>query len=133
MKKAISILLALVMTLGLCACGKNNVEVNSESNGANKNDYIGVWQLRDNGFMYVYEDGTGDYYSAKYDAWGNLDGEHYNVFTWELEGDYFVKTTPDGQVYKYKLSDDKLLDKQGNVYVTKHSNETSVDVHATNR
>ena len=125
MKRTISLILVLVLCLGLCACGEN------------KDDYVGVWHLRENTFIYIYEDGTGDIYSAKYDAFGNLKGEHYNAFTWELEDDYFVKTSPDGlgstQVSKFKLSGDELLDKQGKVYATKYSKDTSVDVDNPNR
>lgn len=116
MKKAIAILLALVMIMGmcvsLCACGDN------------KDDYVGVWKVVDeesnffNYYFYIYKDGTAD----SYGRYG-----HSRPFTWEVEDGYLVINFSN-YIEKYTLSGDQLLDKQGKVWATKYSSDTSVDV-----
>lgn len=125
MKKAISILLVLVLVLSLWACGSNT----------SASDYIGVWQnkgavLDGYQYIYVYRDGTGDYYGT-----GVTGGKyhHFNPFVWKIEGEYFVKES-DGShgttIYKYTLEGDRLLDKQGKVAFIRVSQDTSVDLFA---
>jgi len=122
MKKTIAMLLAVIMIMGMC--------VSLSACGDNKDDYVGVWKLEDRGtyYMYIYKDGTGDYYNAGYD----YPGHKAPPLVWEVEDGYLVIT--DSDVYggtiikKYTLSGNQLLDKQGKVYATKYSSDTSVDV-----
>jgi len=116
MKRIISILLALVMIMGMC--------ISLSACGNSKDDYVGVWEIVDSSnyycgdYIYIYMDGTGDYYVSY---------EHRGSFTWGVEDKYLV-INEDDDVVKYTLSGNQLLDKQGNAYATKYSNDTSKDL-----
>ena len=92
MKKALSLILALVLCLSLCACGSNNSNENEKSPNEDKNsEYVGIWKPVVSGkyaYLYIYKDGTGDYYKEEYYA-GNY--SHYNRFTWEVSDGYLTK------------------------------------------
>ena len=125
MKKTIAMLLAVIMIMSMC--------VSLSACGNNKNDYVGVWKKPSGyydykgdiiyNYMYIYKDGTGDFYH---------NGSHGSPFTWEVEDDYLVITDSNINggtiIKKYTLSGNQLLDKQGKVYATKYSSDTSVDV-----
>lgn len=123
MKKAIVLILALIMCLSLCACGGGNDETK----------YVGIWKLVNadkESYLYIFEDGTGDSYQRV-----GFDNEpsHVNAFVWHLEDDYFVsETSIVGNVYisKYTLSEDGklLLDSQKKVWAEWYDADTTVDV-----
>lgn len=96
----------------------------------NKEKYVGIWKCEgEDEYIYVYENGDGDYYGdsplpEKY--------PHYNHFNWEIEGKYFVKRNIGAHggevVNKYELDGDCLLDGQGNVAFRKCSDDPTVDI-----
>ena len=86
MKKALSLLVALVMCLSLCACGGNK---------ATLKDYSGKWVREEwtntktgavvNVTVYLYEDGT-----YKKEVNNSIDGYQEYQGTWEIEKDTIV-------------------------------------------
>ena len=122
MKKTIAMLLAVIMIMSMC--------VSLSACGDNKDDYVGVWKLEDTEtyYMYIYKDGTGDYYDAGY----YNPGHKAPPLVWEIEDGYLVIKESDAtfgdSVTKFTLSGNQLLDKQGKVYATKYRSDTSVDV-----
>ena len=117
MKKKLVLLLSVVLVMCglLCACGSNS-------------NYVGVWKNPDggNGYMYVYEDGTGDYYGKL--STGDI--THFNAFAWEVKGGYLVMTSSiagSEHTIKYKLDGTSLLDSQGKVRYELYEKDTSVD------
>ena len=86
MKKALSLILALVMCLSLCACGGNK---------ATLKDYSGKWVREEwtntktgavvNVTVYLYEDGT-----YKKEVNNSIDGYQEYQGTWEIEKDTIV-------------------------------------------
>ena len=133
MKKALSLILVLVLCLSLCACGSNNSNENEKSSNEDKNsEYVGIWKPVVSGkyaYLYIYKDGTGDYYKEEYHA-GNY--SHYNRFTWEVSDGYLAKQ--DGceawlnGTEKFLLKDNCLLDSQGKVVYQRYSSDPSVDI-----
>ncbi|MBE6981425.1 MAG: hypothetical protein E7437_03780 [Ruminococcaceae bacterium] len=121
MKKCISIMLALVMVVGMC--------VSFSACSDEKDAYVGIWQLEEakNYYIYIYEDGTGDYYSTSYGHSG-----HHDYFDWKIKDGYLVIEEPDGMFGSFittlKLSGKQLFDKQGDLYASKYSSSTSKDV-----
>ena len=77
--------------------------------------------------MYVYEDGTGDAYAIRKIS---NEGEHFNSFEWEIDGEYFVKKSKNFDTTKYTIDGDSMLDKQGKIVFTKVSDNTSVDIES---
>ena len=121
MRKTISILLMLVIILGICACSNQETSI--------KEDVVGIWCYDETSFIYIYKDGTGDRYGITSQG---ESAHHYNSFTWEIENEYIVITSSlagSTRVSKYTLDGNSLLDKQGKVYATKHSSDTSVDIN----
>ena len=117
MKRAISLILALVMCLGLC------LSLSACDMGNERQKYIGIWEDEETKeYMYIYPDGTGDLYK----------GYHYNSFTWEVEDEYLVRHSTSAHggdvVIKYSLDDDCLLDKQMKIAFRKYSEDTTVDI-----
>ena len=86
MKKALSLILALVMCLSLCACGGNK---------ATLKDYSGKWVREEwtntktgavvNVTVHLYEDGT-----YKEEVNNSIDGYKEYQGTWEIEKDTIV-------------------------------------------
>ena len=86
MKKALSLILALVMCLSLCACGGNK---------ATLKDYSGKWVREEwtntktgavvNVTVHLYEDGT-----YKEEVNNSIDGYQEYQGTWEIEKDTIV-------------------------------------------
>ena len=101
MKKALSLILALVMCLSLCACGSGNEENDATTNdGLNKNEtanYIGVWKSAHMQFT-IEKGGVG-----RYELPGNTNGIGYYDFTWEVKDEILVITIK-GQVAEYKAT-----------------------------
>jgi outer membrane biogenesis lipoprotein LolB len=86
MKKALSILLALVLCLSLCACGGSTAETPTEKT-MDKNDsanYIGVWETKDRRIT-INKGGVGRYEQPNSD-YGYFD------FTWEIKDEVLVIT-----------------------------------------
>lgn len=122
MKKVISFVLALVLCFGLCACSNNDTKEDNIEKAL-----VGVWKATVGPYIYIYKDGTCDYYGRA----GTSEVLHYNAFIWEIEGDYIVMKhdiAGSSRIEKYTLSGETLLDKQGKVYATKLSSDTSVDI-----
>ena len=121
MKKIISLLLAILtictLVVGMSGCGTN------------KSDVIGVWKFvgerristynLDTLHMYVYEDGTGDFYGEI-----NKRPLHADSFEWCIDGEYFVLSSRT----KYTIDQNVMYDKQGKKEYEKVSNDTSVDI-----
>ena len=126
MKKTISILLVLVIALGLCACGNEADAIDP------KEKYIGIWKAThtdDDGknvYMYVYADGTGDFY-----FYSTIDKRysHMNSFTWRIEDEYFVEETTGllAGITKYSIKDNQLLNSQGKIKYNKVGDDPSID------
>ena len=86
MKKALSLILALILCLSLCACGGNK---------ATLKDYSGKWVREEwtntktgavvNVTVYLYEDGT-----YKKEVNNSIDGYQEYQGTWEIEKDTIV-------------------------------------------
>lgn len=117
MKKAVLLILALLMCLSLCACGGGN----------NEAEYVGIWKLVNTDkeiYLYIYEDGTGDLYKGS---------GHFNSFVWHLEDGYFVYEDSVGggtHISKYTLNEKEhsLLNSQKKVWAEWYDADTSVDV-----
>ena len=127
MKKVIVILIALIICLSMCACSNQKTNIMEENNI--KEDVVGIWYLEMGSIIYIYKDGTCDYY-GRTSPGGPF--QHYNPFTWEVEGEYIVlkkDLAGTASVSKYTLDGNTLLDKQGKLYATKHSSDTSVDIN----
>ena len=109
MKKAISLLLALVMCLSLCACGGNK---------ATLKDYSGKWVREEwtntktgavvNVTVYLYEDGT-----FKEESNNSIDGYKECQGTWKIEKDTIVLNTL--KIVKGTIKDTLTYDENGNV------------------
>ena len=105
MKKALSLILALVMCLSLCACGSNNSELEgrisalekeiadmksetnttkNEQNTSGKQyptEYVGEWKMKDiSGTIYVLQ--------LNADGTGSLDGSYSTDVIWEYNEKY---------------------------------------------
>lgn len=127
MKKIISLLLA-ILTICTLAVGMSGC-------GTNKSDVVGVWKFVGDGnqgtsafdldtlHMYIYEDGTGDFYGKN---WGMVEIKtfHANSFDWSIDGEYFVLSSGT----KYTIDQNVMYDKQGKKKYEKISNDTSVDI-----
>ena len=132
MKRIISLLLTILtvctLTIGISGCG-----------GASQSAVVGVWKkaddpdtkttsfINDELYIYVYKDGTGDYY-AKQASVSNENAEHFNSFEWEIDGEYFVEKLANYSPSKYTINGDTMLDKQGKEIFTKVSDDTSIDI-----
>jgi uncharacterized lipoprotein YehR (DUF1307 family) len=96
MKKALSLLLALVMCLSLCACASSNLLA----------DYSGKW-VYENGTTtyYLYEDGT-----FKEESTNSLNGDEEYQGTWEIKNGEIV-------VHRLKMvkGTNDHFDKNGNI------------------
>ena len=143
MKKLFVIILVVISLLLLCSCSKQQCwsckkDISNDASfceycgasvdGEVMQRYIGIWEDVDDGtYMYVYENGTGDRYGSSISP-----HSHYNNFTWELEGKYFVYKTSDAfggdWIEKYTLDDDCLLDGQGKIAFHKYSDDPTVDL-----
>jgi len=155
MKKHIQIILMfLIVSLFLSACGNDQnakklcwscgKQVSTEAtfcehcgvraDDNEKQKYIGVWKsdykdgYNNDSYMYVYEDETGDAYQFIQFILSPDKYDHCNSFTWKLEEKYFVKTYASGEVIKYTLDGDCLLDSQGKVIFRKYNNDPTVDI-----
>ena len=126
MKKALPIIIAVIAIVAVVLCivlfaGGTEDDIKKD----NSTKYIGVWKDADkNQFMYIYEDGTGDYYRP---------GEyHFNSFTWKIEEGYFVRYATNafgGEVItKYTLENNSLLNSQKKIAFNKYSYDTTIDV-----
>ena len=123
MKRITSLSLAILMVcsliLSLSGCGVSESAVIGvwESTGEYDGPYLFA-QVQ----LYVYKDGTCDYRGS----WGASEA-HGDKSTWEIDGDYLVITGPEGEVKKYTIQNNSLLDSQENVAYTKISDDPSVD------
>ena len=91
---------------------------------------IGVWKVESYPYyltmcmyMYIYSDGTGDFYGHEFNNKANI--YHGNSFEWSCSGDVFQI---DGRADKFTVKDGKMYDKQGKVQYTLVSTNTSVDI-----
>ena len=87
MKKAISLLLALVMCLSLCACGGGN---------SAEKAIIGEWKILDGSDVLIFnEDGTVDRNGEKLDWWYDSDGERYCISYFGMTFNFVIQTEND--------------------------------------
>lgn len=119
MKRVLSTILALALCLSMCLC------LSACDN--NKDKYIGVWECKHSEpkdyseYMYLYKDGTGEYYIVK-----KTFSYHYNAFSWDVEDGYLVISRSSETDIKYTLSGNKLIDKKGAVRWQKFGDDTTV-------
>ena len=120
MKRALSLILALVMCLALCACG-------TSSNGLSKEEInlVGAWSGSDNhaGFVLL-SSGKALFNASNLDK--EADSGHFSSSgTWEVEGDYLIihfetlfagGSVDNAQVYKI-ISNNEVI--SGQVTYTK--------------
>ena len=98
-----------------------------EEDPDNKDKYIGVWECKHSEpkdyseYMYLYKDGTGEYYIVK-----KTFSYHYNAFSWDVEDGYLVISRSSETDIKYTLSGNKLIDKKGAVRWQKFGDDTTV-------
>ena len=130
MKKALALLLALVMVLSLAACGGNAAtetkvqnESSTQTNGLTDKEVIGTWEWENfdeqgpaNGVthMELYEGGTGKGTNS-----GMTNGEYYAI-TWEINVNVINVTVSDlPGATGLKLEDGKLVTVDGTATYTK--------------
>lgn len=134
MKKAISLFLALVMCLSLCACGGGNdtpetievpTETTTQNNGLTEEQVIGTWEWRTFGeqgpingvtHMELYEGGTGKGTNS------SMTGGSYYPITWEIKGDVINISASNAPTIGLKLEDGKLVAVDGTVTYTRIEN-----------
>lgn len=111
----ICLLLSSVFAFTGCSSSKNVVGVWKATSWP---DYAPIYM-----YMYLYSDGTGDFYGPEFNEIDNTD--HRNAFEWSCRGDVFQI---DGRSDKYTVKDGKMYNKQGGVEYTLVSIDTSVDI-----
>lgn len=108
MKKAIAILLAVILTLSVCACGQGPQE-EAEEKKVSAKAFYGCWKYEDDGgFIFVNEDKTWEYL-------GSGDEAVITFGTYSLKEDGIVLKDEDGSVaFKLKQDGSKwLVDSDG--------------------
>lgn len=116
MKKAISLILAIIMCLSLCACGGGNDTPETEE------QVVGTWEWKTLGeqgpingvtHMELYEGGTGKGTNS------SMSESSYYPITWEIKGDVINITASDTPTIGVKLEDGKLVAVDGTVTYTR--------------
>lgn len=121
MKKALSLVLALVMCLSLCACG------NGEKSA--KKAILGTWGIVGDAESMVFtEDGKATYGSDEYDWWYDKDTEKYFLsvygitFSFVIEEDEYGRFfTADGEKFYYEENNSRK--ESGDSEVGSHDHE----------
>ena len=120
MKKALSLLLALVLCLSLCACGSSNDASKTLSNDEiYEKALVGEWSSHEkSGFVLLS--------SGKVLQYSNLSGAADNVSsgisagTWEVENGYLIIFTENYNAYQsawvYRIIDTSTLERNGVKY-----------------
>ncbi len=112
MKKAVSLILALVLCLGLCACGgKSDASSNSEA-------LVGQWVSPDGTGFVLLSSGNVVKHASLEDAVDVSVG--ITAGTWEVEGEHLIIITENYNASKtawvYKITGDQTLERNGVTY-----------------
>ncbi len=110
MKKALSLILALILCLSLCACGGNTNDLSSEEPSV-----VGEWKNQSSGMdLVLTPSGRGLKLNSK---------DCGNAITWEIyDGILYVYQdvgTVNGVSNRYVISGENLLDSDGDIVYTK--------------
>jgi hypothetical protein len=112
MKKVVSLILALVLCLGLCACGGNS------DASSNNEALVGQWVSPDDTGFVLLSSGNVVKHASLADAINVSVG--ITAGTWEVEGEYLIIITENYNVSRnawvYKITDDHTLEHNGVIY-----------------
>lgn len=110
MKKTLSLILALVLCIGLCACGSDKP--------ANKEDLVGQWVTEEGVGFVLLSSGNVVKHASLADAVNVSVG--ITAGTWEVEGEYLIIITENYNVsanaWVYKISGNNTLERDGVIY-----------------